>query len=222
MNKFPITATCAVLLTALCGCRPPRAEPVDGRRELRPLPDGAATGEPGWIDLFNGRDLSPFKAAQGRVVVRDGAIVLAGEGGRAAAFVWGLKLRDGVLEVLTRRPPTPGNDGAVSFGLRIPYSLFWTSRYVYGFPRKVQTMQGSWKRPYPPAERTFEVSQHRGPIRWRFELDGETITVYRAGEKVATLSDPDPKTGTIGLSAADATIRVLQVRYRPASGEASD
>src|SRR5262249_41035722 len=80
------------------------------------FPPASAVGPDGWIDLFNGKDLTGWKlgdAKQSKIHVEDGKIVCAGP--RSHAFTeWEFKNFEFEAEVMT----TPGSNSGIYFHAR--------------------------------------------------------------------------------------------------------
>lgn len=73
-----------------------------------------AFGEEGWIEMFNGRDLSGWKInenGKGKFEVKDGAIVVSGE--RAHLFYTAKEFKDFVFEGEVKT--TPGSNSGIYF-----------------------------------------------------------------------------------------------------------
>lgn len=73
---------------------------------------GPALAEEGWIEMFNGKDLSGWKVSDnGKFKVEDGAIVANGE--RSHCFYTGREFKDFVFE--TEVKTTPGSNSGIYF-----------------------------------------------------------------------------------------------------------
>lgn len=182
----------------------------------RGLP-GAPADPPGrWTSLFNGRDLTGWRVAQGSAECRDGAIVLHGDRGDTTIVATVPEATDGEVEVSIRRPPAPEHAGPFTVGLRATRSLAWQAVYFVCRPERVEVCRGSYLRWFPAPEKTARYARADGTERWRFVLAGGRIRCHRNGREVLTYTDPDPRPGTIALTASGCRISVLSVRRAPA------
>lgn len=208
------TALVCLLFAGLgggAGCPPPASNDI---RE-----PAAERDEAGWTDLLpDGREMASWRVIQGSATYQDGALILDGRKTDASVLARGVMLRDGTVEVEVLRAPPDSNAGPYTVGLRLPAEPFWQSIYFVCRPDNVETCRATWRAPCPPPEKKATFDATRRPEVWRFVMKGRNIHCYRLGRKVLSRTDPDPRAGSIGITASRCRIEIRSVRCRPAAG----
>ena len=173
-----------------------------------------APPEQEWIELFSQDDLEGWREVMGEATVADGHMVLDGRKDKAIVLSEDVRFQDGTLEVVTQRVPQDGNDGPFTISLRATGSIFnWRAVYVVIRPTSVEFVRGSTGNQTPPPSLNVDVEPVAAPIRWRFELQGKSITASRNGKQIAVYEDPTPEEGRISLTADGMRMEVLEIQF---------
>jgi hypothetical protein len=198
----------AGVLSALAGC----ADPNDPA--INPKADHALrTG----LNLFNGHDRSGWLTVAGRSAVKDGKLVLNPQGGEKAIVAsLNLDASDGevVLEIENTRAEMYENPGPYSISVRVKLRIDWSAVYFVCWPDKVGAYLGSASNPYPEPVEVVDVKPADGSIRWRLVMQEHRIRCYRDGKLVMTVSDPNPRSGTLAITADRSRVKVAKISYR--------
>ncbi len=198
----------AGVIFALAGCADPNDPAINPKAEY-----ALRTG----LRLFNGHDRSGWLTVAGRSAVKDGKLVLNPRGGKKAIVAsLNLDARDGevVLEIDNTDHELYENPGPYSISVRVKLRIDWSAVYFVCWPDKVGAYLGTSTNPYPEPVEIVDVPPVDGPIRWRMVMEDHRIRCYREGKLVATVSDPNPRSGTLAITADRCRVRVSEIRYR--------
>lgn len=206
MNRSIVTWC---LIVVIGGCVQPPDTQIDHAATQAP-PDAE-----GWVSLFDGKSLTDWAAIQGKAWLEKNAIAMSPEKGSRSSLVYNtLKLRDGLLEVITHRQEEKENDGPITVTLRLQTGLRWSGIYFVCRRDSIEACRGSAWTKFPKPQRRSELTPAEGEIVWRFEMRDRLIHCYRNGQKVLTYEDASPEAGTLAVTADSADIRIPTIRYK--------
>ncbi len=172
-----------------------------------------------WIDLSPGSgSVSRWRALQGKITCKDGVMTLHGRDRDASIVAEGVNLGNGTLEVKVSRGPDRADAGPCTVAVRLLVGINWRGLYFVCRPGSIEACRASSSCWFPPPEQRARFARIPGPELWRFTLNGAEVQCYRCGKNVLSYVDPNPCSGTIGLTASRCQIEVLGIRYRPAQG----
>jgi hypothetical protein len=181
----------------------------------------AADPNAGWRMLFDRDDATGWLTVMGRMETRNGTMVL-NPGGEKKTITVGLpmSLQDGVVEVEALRDPNGYAAAApYSIALRIKPTIDWSAVYFVCRRDRLDIHRADWRTHYPDPIATVPFAPVNGRRTWRFEMDGETIRILLNGQHVYTCTDPNPRTGTMAITADRCRLTVYRVEVKPAGEE---
>jgi hypothetical protein len=202
----------AVLLAGGCGgsLESDEFDPPPGAIEAR--------REAGWRMLFDRDDATGWLTVKGRMVTRNGVMHLNPDARETKTVTVGLpmSLRDGVVEVEAFRDPNGYERPApYTIALRVRPALAWSALYMVCRSERLDVHRGTHEEPYPEATAKVPFEPVAGRRVWRFEMKGKTIDVLLNGEHVYTYTDPDPREGTMAITADRCRLLVYRVDVKP-------
>lgn len=169
--------------------------------------------EDGWTDLFNGKDLSGWKAVAGTATfdVEDGVIVGTAVAGSPNTFlITEQTYGDYILELDLKIEHSSSNSGVMTRGQFDPAAREGKGM-VYGYQIEVDPSDRAWsggvydeaRRGWlyplelnPEAKSAFKMGEFN---HYRIEAIGNEIKTWVNGQEVAYLVDDTDKTGFVGL-----------------------
>ncbi len=182
-----------------------------------PSADSPTDPNAGWRLLFDRDDATGWLTVMGRMVTRDGAMHLnPARQQKTVAVGMPLKTRDGVIEVEAVRDPNGyENPGPYSIALRVRPAIDWSAVYFVCRHDRLDVHRANWQNQYPDPAAMVDFAPPTGPRTWRFEMSGEAIRVLLNGRHVYTLADPDPRPGTMAITADRCRLTVSRVDVKP-------
>ena len=175
---------------------------------------GCAASRTGWISLYDGRDMRSWQVIRGSAACDNGALVLDGRRNDATILAKGVDLRNGTVEVRARRRGPAPNAGPFTVALRLPLRVNWQSVYFVCRPESVETCRASWRKQMPSPDGRASIELVHEPELWRFVMDERAVRCFRDGREVICCTDPDPRAGSVAMTAARCRVEILSVRYR--------
>ncbi len=184
-------------------------DPPAARRETDP--------NAGWRMLFDRDDATGWLTVMGRMVTRDGAMLLNPDRQQKTVTVGiPLKTRDGVIEVEAVCDPNGyENPGPYSIALRVRATIDWSAVYFVCRHDRLDVHRANWQNHYPDATAMVPFVPPTGRRTWRFEMAGETIRILLNGQHVYTLTDRNPRPGTMAITADRCRLTVYRVDVKP-------
>jgi hypothetical protein len=178
---------------------------------------GQSLVKPQWINLMDESRIKRWRVIKGTASFDDGVIVLnSGSSADASIMADGVDLKDGAVEIEMHRRHASRDDAPITVALRLVPRIDFSSVYIVCRPEQVEACRSAIFNSQPGAEFIAKIPKaERPPEVWRFVMTGGRIDCFRFGQKVLTYADPNPRHGTIALTASNCRVLVSAVRYMP-------